>query len=1054
VKLAFETAGVLLDTLTGLPTRSVLLTASTAFSSAEPGESWGLLLADIDHFKLINDIHGHLTGDAVLRQVAAVVGSGAGDEGYAMRFGGDEFVILQRGDMGARISETAQRLVDEVAALQFPAGLKVSISIGAAVRQPSDAVLEQLLERADRALYAAKEAGRGRLCMASESAGEGRQELVFSHLIGRRQELRKLRQLLEESSSYGARAAVVSGEAGVGKSRLAEEVERYCRLRGSTVMRGRCAEFFETAPYSLLVTPLRRELAAMEQATADEMARDVEPMHPATLELLPELHAASRDDIQYFREERLRFRILEDLSKVLTALASRKHVALVLEDLQWITKPDLELLCFAVRSASEHPVLFLLTLRSGASDTGEILQGLLSLRSSVPMLHIPLRNLDESETRNFVLFALHDPNVPADLQQLLYDQSGGNPLFLKEFLISLEQSGCITAAGEHGRSYRLPPRVLIPESLAEVLEAKLSRLAAEDLEKLRIASLTSGDFPPGLISFAAGLGEYEVALFLDRALRAGVIVEAATGPGEPRYSFAHDAYRSYLSSSVPGILRKALHKRMGAYFERLFENGEQENATAAAYHFVAGNDEERAARYSELAAGQAFRGRAYREALRWYEEFLESIPHRRMERERLVAAFRNLGEVYSLTGEIDKASQSLTNALAIAAPEEMPDLLMLSGTNSQRASRYADARESYGRALELATDPLLRAEIMADLAFLDYLAGDFEPGLARLREAENEISEAPPGDRLDRVRALLLTRRGDITAVVEPGASALPVYEQARELYKAHGDRMGESRVLNNMSDSFSQVGDYERTLSVLFEVLEVDEKSDNALGKAIACYNIADCYTKMNNIAQARQYFDRYMEESSRISNELGEGYGRMGLGNLAVQDGDFEIAEKEFRAAAVVFHRLGSRGLEAEARMRRAEALVRTGKPEEAASSLGGIDETALGLREKSFLSYAQGLICLAGGRFPKAAELLQESLEGPQAAPERDIAARSLALAEARSAMGDAAGARAAISQGRDEIRRRLEAVPSAAVRNAIASMPVVASVLSPQALSAEA
>jgi tetratricopeptide (TPR) repeat protein len=990
----------------------------------------------------------------VLRQVAAALTACAGEDGVALRFGGDEFMIILRGESGSRITEKAQKLVDDVAALAFSAGLKVSVSAGVALRNESDAVLEQLLERADRALYAAKEAGRGRISVASDSAGESRQELVFSHLIGRRQELKKLRQLLEESSSYGARAAVVSGEAGVGKSRLTEEVERYCRLRGSAIMRGRCAEFYETAPYSLLVSPLRRELAGLDPAAAAEIAKDVEPLHPATLELLPELPAASRDDIQYFREERLRFRILEDLSKILVALASRKHLALILEDLQWVTKPDLELLCFAVRSASEYPVLFLFTLRSGAGDSVEILQGLLSLRSSVPMLHLPLKNLDESEARNFVLFALHDPNVPSELQQLLFRQSGGNPLFLKEFLISLEQSGCITPTEEHGRTYRLPPRILVPDSLAGVLETKLSRLSQEDLEKLRIASLTSGDFPADLISFATDRSEYDVALFIDRALRTGIISESTAGPGETRYSFAHDAYRSYLSSSVPGILRKALHKRMGGYFERLCEAGATENVTAAAYHFVAGNDEARAARYSELAAGQAFRGRAYREALRWYEAFLSSTSHRQIERGRLMAAFRNLGEVYSLTGEIEKAAQSLTNALAMATEEEMPDILMLSGTNSQRASRYAEAREAFERVIDLTPDIDLRVETMVNLAFLDYLAGDYENGLLRLAEGEALLSGVPADDRLDRVRALLLTRRADITTVVSPGTASLAIYEEARELYRSHGDRMGESRVLNNMSDAIAQTGDYERTLSVLFEVLEVDEKFDNALGKAIACYNVADCYGKMNNIAQARLYFDRYMEESGRISNELGEGYGRMGLGNLAAQDGDFEAAEREFRAAALVFSRLGSKGLESEASMRRVEALARLGRMDDASSELSAVDEAALGPREKSFLLYAKGVVELARGHFQPAADLLQRSLECPAVTPEREIAARCLALADARAGAGDAAGARTALAEGREDLRRRLSAIPSIAVRNAIASMPVVASVLSPQARSAEA
>ncbi len=1045
----------MLDPLTGLPTRSILAAAASAFSKADPSEEWAAVVLDVDHFKLVNDIHGHLTGDAVLRETATLLMSSCGDDDFCLRFGGDEFMILFRGRDEEKTSAAVQELIEGMSSLALPSGLRVSLSAGIAMRRPADVVVEQLMERADRALYSAKEAGRGRLAVAREESAGNRQELVFSHLIGRRQELKKLRQLLDESAENGSRAAVVSGEAGVGKSRLAEEMERYCRLRGSMILRGRCAEFFETAPYSLLVTPLRRELAALDAGAAEALSAGVQPLHPATLELLPELSSMTRDDIQYFREERLRFRILEDLSRILAALSARGHMAVILEDLQWITKADLELLCFVVRNTSDCPLFFVLTLRSAAGDSAEVLQGLLSLRNSLPLLHLPLKNLGEADTRNFVLFALHDPNVPSEMQDLLYRQSGGNPLFLKEFLLSLEQSGCILAQEGGGRSYRLPPEVLVPDSLAAVLETKLSRFEQTDLETLRIASLTSGDFGADLLGHASGRGEYETAVFIDRALRAGVLAEAHGGSGQTTYSFAHDAYRSYLSAGVPDILRKALHRRMGAYFEGLCRAGAMENATAAAFHFVAGKDGARALEFAEAAAGQAFRGRANREAVRWYETLLSLAGEDGLPPERQLQALKHLGELYSITGEIEKADGTLRAALEASSGEGMAEILVLMAENSRRTSRYADARASLERVLELTDDVFLRVDVMVSLSFLDYIRGDYETGLAVLADAESKLEGAPGDDpRHDLVRAKLCMRKGDLTTVVRPGYGCLDFYEEAIALYRRHGDRMGEATVLNNMSDVFVHMGDYEKALAMLLDVLEIDERFDNALGMAIVCFNIADAYGRMNNTAQARQYLDRYLEISARILNELGVGYGRMGLGMIAVQEGDFAAAEGEFAKASCVFSGLGSRGLEAEASMRRAEALVRLGRTDEAESILDGIDQASLGARERTFLAYAHGLVELEGDRPQKASAFLRASLQEPGGTPERELAARYSALSEALSRMGDPQGADSALEEGRRELGRRLEAMPSSAVRRAIASMPAVSSLLEAVEIDADA
>lgn len=1042
-----------LDTLTGIPTRAYLSEVSAEFASSPAAEPWSALMIDVDHFKLVNDMHGHLAGDSVLRMIAGIVRSCVRQEDVAVRFGGDEFLVVLKGTGGEGAIAMGQRLVDESAALAFPGGLRITVSVGVADRRESDALIEEMIERADRALYAAKESGRGRISFSSQDEDPlGRAGLSFNQIVGRRQELKKLRQVLDESTAFGSRIVLLSGEPGVGKTRLVTEVERFCRFRRSSVLRGRCMEFYESQPYSLLVIPLRERMNSLTAREMDAFRKSVEPLHPATLELFPDFPAATRDDTQYFREERLRFRILEDISKMLAGLAAFGHTVVVLEDLQWITGPDLELLCFAVRNTTESPMLFLTTLRTGTREGPAIVDRILSLRTSLPVLHLQISNLDEAEARNLVMFALHDPNVPASFVRMLFRQSGGNPLFLREFLVALSEGGCIEVSPDGSRSYRIPSAVNVPESLADVIGQKLSRVPLQDLSMLRMASVTSGAFPPGLVSAVSGTDELAAADFIDRSLRAGLLIEMHSVDGEPLYGFSHDAIRSYLGAELSEVMRRALHQRMGSYFAELCASGRDEHTAAAAFHLGAGGVRDRASRFSLAAARQALRQRANREAIRWYETFLSQVDAGYADAGELREAWRQLGELLSTCGEGSRAEEFLKRAAAASCGEETAEIYALLGHNCNRESRYPEARDYYVRTLEMSSDPFLRGEVTVAMAFLDYLLGDFQKGLARLSQAEDIVAETPEGHpRGDVLRALLYTRMGDLTNAINPGKEAIPHYERAIELCKAHGDRLGEARALNNISDVYLQMGDYEKSLQVLMEVLEVNERYDDALGVAIACFNIADTYSRMNQIALAREYFQRYLEVSGRIHNELGEGYGNLGLGLLHTREGDAGAAEREFRKAAATFERLGSMSMCSEARLRLAETLVAMGRLDEAGTLVEGLDEEWLGGRENSYLKYMQGLLALRGRReVPPdpagAVELLRSSLRNTAPLAEQDIATRFLVLSEALSAAGRSDEAAGVLTEGRAVVEEKLSHTLSPVVRDSIRSIPSIRSLLS--------
>ena len=134
-------------------------------------------IADIDHFKHVNDSFGHLAGDAVLATVASALSSLLRDGDLTGRFGGEEFCILLPGTDVAEARQIAERLREKISRIVTPvaggAGSQVTISLGVAALGSSRRDLDELLAAADHALYRAKEAGRNRVCVLSASASPG-----------------------------------------------------------------------------------------------------------------------------------------------------------------------------------------------------------------------------------------------------------------------------------------------------------------------------------------------------------------------------------------------------------------------------------------------------------------------------------------------------------------------------------------------------------------------------------------------------------------------------------------------------------------------------------------------------------------------------------------------------------------------------------------------------------------------------------------------------------------------------------------------------------------
>ncbi len=980
------------DVLTGLPNRDLLGKLKAEFSKRKTDEPWTFAMIDLDHFKLINDIHGHLTGDRVLIEVVEILKTNMRKTDYLLRFGGDEFLGVFPDTGIDDVLNYAERVMEDLRHLQISRNLKPTISMGLAESRTDDDDVYTMIDRADKALYSAKEGGRSRIYYETEQQPANMTDTIrLNHFVGRRSELTSLRQLLDQCLSEGARFALIEGEAGVGKSRLASEMVYYATFRDCIVMQSECFEFGDSEPYSFLLKPLREYLQSLPSDDVNKLESDMEPFHPATSELFPEYSFPVTKDLQFYREERLKFRIFEDFTRLFCRVSQWSPVVLIVDDVQWMTSPDMELFKYVVRSLQSYPFMFVVTMRSMEKTSADIRRHLLSLRRSIALLHVKLNNLEKQETFNLIMFALKDPNVPQDVLETIHRHCGGNPFFLEELINSLVHSGSIKRNASGDWMYYVSNELKLPESLAQLIAARLYPLSSACRNYLRVAALFSGEFTADDISAVTSDEVLTVIRELEEPVRMRLLQCISTEQGD-RYRFMHDTICSFLHRELSSVMKKAYHLRIAQYFEKGIESDGRDDLTIAmAYHYVESGNREKAA-WSALLAAKIYEQRqANRETARWLQRYLTFIHETDDNRKKRFTALLKLGNLTTIFGDFQKALDYFDSAYKLAdSPDEQSHVTLKRGQVFQNISQYEEARQCYKQACKSARSDLNRVEALNALAFLDYLSGDLPSALESIQKAELKLESVDVEyGRLEKYQASLATTKGVVKCAIMPGDDAVSEYEKALELYKKHGDLAGQATVYNNLSDVYSRTGHYEKAMEALKNAENINLRLDDTLSMAIALYNMAILYMEINQPIQAKEYFQRYADISREIRNELGLAYTKLGAGELYEEEGLLDKAEESYRNAMSIYEKLGVESMGLSSRLELIHVLILKEQLDQAEKELEIVMSIRREILEQDLMSdifFVQGLLKLK--RWQKgesdrdllndAESLIQRSLE----------------------------------------------------------------------------
>ena len=559
--------------------------------------------------------------------------------------------------------------------------------------------------------------------------------------VGRDEELERLLGLWKEVTAGERRVALLAGEPGIGKTRLAMELAGALRESGGTVLAGRCDEDMGV-PYQPFVEALRHYVSAARAPRLGRYAGELVRLLPDLGQLVTGLPEPLHSD-----PETERYRTFDALAAWLADLSAEAPVLLVLDDLHWAAKPTLLLLRHVLRSGEPLRLLVVATYRDSDIGRGHPMSDLLAeLRRDGGAERLGLWGFDAPGVAAFIEAAAgHGPDDEGahELTGLVWRETEGNPFFVTEVLRHLSESRAIEQREGRWILTAAVSDIGIPEGVRDVVGRRLARLAETTNRVLATAAVVGLEFEPAVVEAAAGVGEDELLAALEEAAAARLLVEVS----DVRYRFSHALVRATLYEELSGARRVVLHRRVAEAIEARHGRALDDHLPALAHHWARASapsaDTVRAVDYARRAGDRALSQLAHHEAVTYYRQALEllGLAGEAGADEPRIGLLIALGEAERRAGDT-AFRETLLEACRLAAEAGNPEALAraaLANARGTYASTVGDVDDERVAALRAALEAVgpeetpTRARLLGALGLELMYAGD-RPGRSRLSE--------------------------------------------------------------------------------------------------------------------------------------------------------------------------------------------------------------------------------------------------------------------------------------------------------------------------------
>jgi len=575
------------------------------------------------------------------------------------------------------------------------------------------------------------------------------QRPIQSPFVAREKEFAELQRRLNSAVQGECQFAVVSGEAGIGKSRLLDELENLVRARKIRVLHGRFVEQDKAFPYQGFCEAIQEYFHTIKSTSSpadlSDLAADLVTLFPVLNEIddIRSSAAIAKSTAEPRRFDDRTY-IFELLARSLSRIAAGKPLVLLLEDLH-AADVSIEALQYVVRRLGPTPTLIVGTYRTTeVVKRHPLLRMLDSFHDDRRFVAIRLEPFLLSEHRALLETIIGAKDLEAKFVEKLYEATEGNPYFVKELVRSLIDSGRIVRTDTGSWSLSGETSIVwesLPATIQQTIEKRVEGLPEEIRETLSLASVLGKTFEfRDLETLAEGKSDVEDSV--ERLLQEGFFQEERAAVGD-QLSFSSGVLRDVLYAALSRRKRRSLHRKYAEHLERISAGQLERVYPQLVHHYSNADVPEKAMDYGMKLAQKsldAFSAEDAERAARTVLDLLKAVSGAGTQAEQTEAEARILlAKAHRMAGDADAALRELELACKMLEPQKSVLAMLEAAETAWDARKTEDAKRWVERGLDSARaveDSASRARLLAIGATLSNLRGEYEKAKEYLQEAE------------------------------------------------------------------------------------------------------------------------------------------------------------------------------------------------------------------------------------------------------------------------------------------------------------------------------
>ncbi len=686
-------------------------------------------------------------------------------------------------------------------------------------------------------------------------------------LVGRKGELKRITTVIHETSRGQGGVLFITGEPGIGKSRLIHEALEIAGRR-------RFASFFGRAD------PLSSDLtyAAIVEAIGTFLSHATDQRRAAYREEFPQLgllfpEFSPPDDALQIRPDLAKMWLFDGLARFISRVAEDRPVLLAFDDIHWADSATIELIHYIARGVGGSRILVLCTFRGAELADAPLLRSMIVGLHRTGLADEMLLTRLEPEAMNAMVRELIGEEPPQELLSALQSRTAGTPLYIECIVRALRETGALVRQGD---TWHVSSELAayVPRDVRRLVLERLERLDSDVRRVLDVIAVLGDNTPHALLAEVSGLRHNDLASCIERLISAG-LVEERVRKGVILYSLGHPIVGEVAYGEIPAATRQHIHMDVVGILER---SPNPVDVGRIARHYRGAGvlaDRKMALRAFADAGRLALKRQAVQESLKLLQDALELARESR-DRDTLLSLLESLGESYDRAGDFERAMACWNEGRTVAEERNHRTALARLHRHLARACLFLGQFDEAERQLikGIGIKGEQGSQELADLYFtwLSLLGhrGDWAGGgpvIARL----SDLAKDHPDDRTTAmaklgeslpIRAQMRFRR------------AIPLLVQAHSAAKRSGDSEVLQSVALSLSGTLCVLGDHKEALG--YAEMGIDEARRNGT-RPLPC---AELYVVVAHLLagrteQALRYSTAYVEDCRRVSEQLAPSFG-----------------------------------------------------------------------------------------------------------------------------------------------------------------------------------